>query len=87
VLLRQNGFELSRVSFHERWDANRVSDVALAKTFSKLDSDWGSTRVRKLVAARNSLLRYGTLMLAQVWARVTPPSALSELRIIATSRP
>lgn len=87
VLLRQNGFELSRVSFHERWDANRVSDVALAKTFSKLDSAWGSSRVRKLVAARNSLLRFGTLMLAQAWARVTPPSALSELRIIATSRP
>ncbi|WP_224245722.1 class I SAM-dependent methyltransferase [Hyalangium gracile] len=87
VLLRQVGFELSRVSFHERWDANRVSDVALAKTFARLDSAWGTTRTRRLVAARNSLLRFGTLMLAQAWSRVTPSSALSELRIIATHRP
>jgi SAM-dependent methyltransferase len=86
-LLRQSGFDLTQVSFHERWDANRVSDVALAKTFARLDSAWGSTRTKRLVAARNSLLRFGTLMLAQAWSRVTPSSALSELRIIATHRP
>jgi SAM-dependent methyltransferase len=87
VLLRQGNFELSQVSFHERWDANRVSDVAFAKTFAQLDSAWGTARRKRTVAVRNSLLRYGTLMLAQAWASVTPSSALSELRIIATHRP
>lgn len=87
VLLRRTGFELSQVSFHERWDANRVSDVAMAKTFAKLDSAWGSTRTKRMVATRNSLLRFGTLMLAEAWSRVTPSSTLSELRIIATHRP
>jgi hypothetical protein len=87
VLLRRTGFELSHVSFHERWDANRISDVAMAKTFARLDGAWSTTHAKRLVAARNALLRFGALMLAQAWSRATPSSALSELRILAIQRP
>ena len=66
-LLARHGFADITVSYHERWDANRYTDLQDKEKFAKLDAEWGAPDVnpspvkRALVAWRNSLLRVEAL--------------------------
>jgi SAM-dependent methyltransferase len=82
ALLGRHGLEIERVTFHDRWDANGMSDLVLSRWFGRLDAEWGRRRrLRPLVAARNSLLRYAALAAAA--ARRTRPEDRAEIAIVA----
>jgi hypothetical protein len=82
ALLGRHGFEVERVTFHDRWDANGVSDLALAGWFGRLDAEWGRRgRLRPLIAARNSALRYAAL--AAGLARRKPAADRAEIAVVA----
>lgn len=64
ALLSRHGFADIRVSYHERWDANRYCDVEYAKQFRKWDAAWGMRPFRafplyrRLIAYLNSRRRF-----------------------------
>jgi len=61
------GFDVVGMSYHERWDANLVSDLRQYKRFRTLDKDWGRFPMKyirsyqKHITARNSRFRFEAL--------------------------
>lgn len=88
ALLARHGFSDIVVSYHERWDANLISDLKHHNRQKYLDSLWGLRPFnrflpyRKLVAGIVSWLRFADLELSmQEYSRDC--SKYSELQVIA----
>jgi SAM-dependent methyltransferase len=89
ALLIRHGFENIRVSYHERWDANLISDLENVDKFRRMDSDWGRRRynfplIRKLIAFRNARARFKCLEKAEA-QQFNGLEDCSELQIVATA--
>lgn len=88
ALLTRHGFSDISVSYHERWDANLVSDLENHARQRYLDSLWGLrpfnrfALYRKLVATIVSRLRFADLKRAQSNPN-HDRSSYSELEIVA----
>jgi SAM-dependent methyltransferase len=82
-VLARHGFEVVRVDYRERWDANRLSDLRLKRHFARLDDGYGASRpwLKAAIAARNTLLRY--VALAASGLRPAPAGDQAELGIVA----
>lgn len=88
ALLNRHGFGEIEVSYHERWDANLISDLKHHTRQRYLDSLWGMrplnrfTKYRKLMAAIVSQLRFADLRRAR--QNYSPnDSSYAELQIVA----
>ena len=67
ALLERHGFAIDRVSYHERWDANRVNDVEEVETIRRMEREWWEESSRNapdrraLIAWRNAECRFEAL--------------------------
>lgn len=90
-LLQRHGFTDLQVDFHDRWDANSQSDIREVERFRKLDGDWHKPLFKsfrlfqKMIAFRNSILRFKALEKAQNTS-VAQKYSLSELQIVCTKQ-
>jgi predicted SAM-dependent methyltransferase len=89
ALLRRHGFGDLEISYHERWDANIVSDVEQVERFQSMEADWGKRHwnrigiYRRWIARRNSRLRFEALN--DALARNSDDwKELSELQVVGT---
>jgi SAM-dependent methyltransferase len=88
-LLVQHGFGDIEVSYHDRWDANRVADIDRASEFRRVDSAWGlpllnrAEPYRRWIARRNARLRFSALDSASA-LQVERSADLAELEVRAT---
>lgn len=86
-LLERYGFSEFKVSYHDRWDANYVADVAEAATFHRRDVAWSRkpwarfSFYRRWVARRNARLRH--IALVQSLGMDMPAEDRAELEVYA----
>jgi hypothetical protein len=72
ALLRRHGFTNIEISYHERWDANNVSDIEHCSSTRRWDRAWGIRPLntipfyRKLIAMHNSRRRFRDLKSALI---------------------
>jgi SAM-dependent methyltransferase len=87
-LLRRQNLSIESVSYHERWDANRIADLEQVETMRRQEAEWSSDMVnpfpvkRALIAWRNSLARMKYLQLAKQEYN-SESEQYSELQVIA----
>ena len=82
ALLDRAGFHIKQEHYFDRWDANTLSDVALADLFANLDGKWSRVKLQWLAAQVNSLRRYLALLASDVVIR-PKPEARAELLMVA----
>jgi SAM-dependent methyltransferase len=89
-LLRRSGLMAESISYHERWDANRMMDLERVDVMRSMEAEWSGDDARTCperrakVAWRNSQLRWDGLQ--EALKDYTPDrDEYSELQIIARS--
>jgi SAM-dependent methyltransferase len=88
-LLQRHGFSEISVSYHDRWDANRVADIESAAEFARADRMWSLPLLNRLglyrrwIARRNADRRFSALRLSQD-RRERSPADRAELEVFAT---
>lgn len=86
-MAHRNGFSLTGLSFHDRWDANRAADLYDIGTTRAQEREWeqeSDPERRQIIACRNSRYRYAKLR--SLKDRRQDNADLSEILLVATPK-
>ena len=86
ALVARAGFVVEAEHFFERWDANAVADLQLARLFRFWDAGWQRAWWKWGAAQRNSLRRFAALVATHLLRR-EPPADRAELLLVLRAAP